>query len=49
VGPEGQDVPLVIRVEVLRRATFAAVALIAIAPVASGVGRLTVPPVPCAS
>ena len=47
VPPVGQA-PLSSVVE-LTSATFPAVALIAIVPVASGAGRLVVPPVPCDS
>ncbi len=45
--PVGQ--PPVSAVVVLTRATLPAVALIAMVPMASGVGRLVVPPVPWAS
>ena len=52
LAPPGHAVPEVIKVWLLRRATFPAPAAIAIplpAPIASGVGRFVVPPAPACS
>ena len=48
VAPVGQLVPAVINVFTFTSATLPAVPLIAIVPVASGVGKEVVPPAPCA-
>src|SRR5687767_5090395 len=46
--PDGQTVPLVIVRLVFNNTTLPAPAAIGIVPITSGVGRLTVPPAPCA-